>query len=137
MHIAGLVRTPPPTPFEDSRSRLSPIGLKICLLPVDRSEHQETTVDDHDTERTSARLLHVEEAAKILSIGRTKAYELIAEGRLHAIHLGRATRISSREVDRFIRSVDRPAAPRHRTRQRRQQRPVEQTLFDPDPPEAA
>ena len=94
-------------------------------------------MDDNDAERTRARLLHVEEAAKLLSIGRIKAYELIANGQLHAIRLGRATRISSREVDRFIRSVDRPAAPRHRTRQRPQQRPVEQTLFDPDPPEAA
>jgi excisionase family DNA binding protein len=57
-------------------------------------------MDDNDAERTRARLLHVEEAAKLLSIGRIKAYELIANGQLHAIRLGRATRISSREVDR-------------------------------------
>ena len=94
-------------------------------------------MDYNDTERTSARLLHVEEAAKLLSIGRTKAYELIANGQLHAIRLGRATRISSREVDRFIRSVDRQPHPRRRTTRRAQPRPGEQRLFDPEPPAAA
>jgi excisionase family DNA binding protein len=94
-------------------------------------------MDDNDTERTSVRLLHVEEAAKLLSIGRTKAYELIANGQPHAIHLGRATRISSREVDRFIRSVDRQPHLQRRTTGRQQQRSGEQTLFDPDPPAAA
>ena len=94
-------------------------------------------MDVNDAERTSARLLHVEEAAKLLSIGRTKAYELIANGRLHAIHLGRATRISSREVDRFIRSVNRQPHPQRRTAWRRQQRTGEHTLFDPEPPAAA
>jgi excisionase family DNA binding protein len=94
-------------------------------------------MDYNDAERTSARLLHVEEAAKLLSIGRTKAYELIANGQLHAIHLGRATRISSREVDRFIRSVDRQHRPQRRTTRRAQPRPGEQRLFDPEPPAAA
>ena len=94
-------------------------------------------MDDNDTERISARLLHVEEAAKQLSIGRTKAYELIANGQLHAIHLGRATRISSREVDRFIRSVDRQPHRQRRNARRPQQQPGEQTLFDPEPPAAA
>lgn len=94
-------------------------------------------MDDDDPERISARLLHVEEAAKLLSIGRTKAYELIADGQLYAIHLGRATRISSLEVDRFIRSVDRQPHTQPRTTRRGKQRSGEQTLFDPDPPAAA
>ena len=94
-------------------------------------------MDYNDAERTSARLLHVEEAAKLLSIGRTKAYELIANGQLHAIRLGRATRISSREVDRFIRSVDRQPHPQRPTTRRAHPRPGEQTLFDPEPPAAA
>ena len=91
-------------------------------------------MDYNDAERTCARLLHVEEAAKLLSIGRTKAYELIANGQLHAIHLGRATR---REVDRFIRSVDRQPHPQRPTTRRAQPRPGEQRLFDPEPPAAA
>jgi excisionase family DNA binding protein len=62
---------------------------------------------DIDSIDGAPRLYHVEEAARLLSIGRTKAYELIANGTLHAIHLGRSTRISGREIDRFIRSIDR------------------------------
>ena len=94
-------------------------------------------MDDRDTERISARLLRVEEAANLLCIGRTKAYELIATGQLHAVRLGRATRISSREVDRFIRSVDRQPHPPRRTSRRPKQQPGDWTLFDPDPPSPA
>jgi excisionase family DNA binding protein len=38
-------------------------------------------------------LLSVEEAARSLSIGRSKAYELIAAGDLEAVHIGRSTRV--------------------------------------------
>jgi excisionase family DNA binding protein len=123
--------------FEIPCPQLSPIGREKCPLLLKGPERQEATVNGDATERTNARLYHVEEAAKILSIGRTKAYELIAEGRLHAIHLGRAVRISSCEVDRFIRSVDRPEHPHRRPTRRQQERPGEETLFDPEPPEAA
>lgn len=91
---------------------------------------------DGDPIDTSVRLYHVEDAARILSIGRTKAYELISQGRLHAIHLGRATRISNREIDRFVRSVDRPE--RASDGQDVDPEPAEaSTLVDPQPPEAA
>lgn len=38
-------------------------------------------------------LLSVEEAARSLSIGRSKTYELIAEGLLESVHIGRSTRV--------------------------------------------
>ena len=38
-------------------------------------------------------LLTVEEAARSLSIGRSKTYELIADGALDAVHIGRSTRV--------------------------------------------
>ena len=38
-------------------------------------------------------LLSVEEAARSLSIGRSKTYELIAEGFLESVHIGRSTRV--------------------------------------------
>lgn len=38
-------------------------------------------------------LLSVEEAARSLSIGRSKTYELIAEGLLETVHIGRSTRV--------------------------------------------
>ncbi len=88
---------------------------------------------DHQARGLESRLYHVEEAAKILSIGRTKTYELIADGVLHAIHLGRATRVSGKEIERFIRSVDRPEhmSPGHR--QSRRASVDEPSLFDPEP----
>jgi excisionase family DNA binding protein len=90
---------------------------------------------DDTPHETQNLLLHVEEAADILAIGRTKAYELIASGQLHAIRLGRATRISWRELERFVRSVDRPRPERpspHRDRDS-----TEARLTDPYPPDAA
>jgi excisionase family DNA binding protein len=43
-----------------------------------------------------ARLYRVEEAGKILGIGRTKTRELTAEGRLWTIHIGRSVRSQRR-----------------------------------------
>ena len=59
----------------------------------------------------TARLLRVEDAARQLSIGRTKTYELIATGMLRAVHIGRATRVSDNEISRFIRSLELDAPP--------------------------
>ena len=39
-------------------------------------------------------LLSVEEAARCLSISRSKTWELIAAGELEAVHIGRSTRVS-------------------------------------------
>ena len=39
-------------------------------------------------------LLSVEEAARSLSIGRSKMFQLIAAGELEAVHIGRSTRIA-------------------------------------------
>jgi excisionase family DNA binding protein len=111
------------------------LDAKAIRVALNQTELQESQMDDQ-TMNSDVRLFHVEDAAQILSIGRTKTYELIAQGKLHAIHLGRVTRISSREIDRFVRSVDRPE--RQPTR-RGQTEPSDHapTLFDPFPPEAA
>jgi excisionase family DNA binding protein len=94
-------------------------------------------MDYNDAERTSARLLHVEEAAKLLSIGRTKAYELIANGQLHAIRLGRATRSAVARSTASSAASTASAHPQRRTARRAHPRRGEQTLFDPEPPAAA
>jgi excisionase family DNA binding protein len=41
-------------------------------------------------------LLKVAEAAEVLGIGRSTAYELIAEGRLETVHIGRCCRVPGR-----------------------------------------
>lgn len=40
-------------------------------------------------------LLRVEEAAKYLSLGRSKTYELIQAGELPAVRIGRSVRVST------------------------------------------
>lgn len=47
-------------------------------------------------------LLKVTEAAKLLQLGRDRIYELIASGRLPALHFGRTIRIPRDALTRFI-----------------------------------
>ena len=47
-------------------------------------------------------LLTVRQAAQTLSIGRTTVYELIAEGELGVIHIGRAVRVPVTAVTEFV-----------------------------------
>ncbi len=47
-------------------------------------------------------LYRVEEAAEMLAISRTKAYELIAAGKLPSVRLGGSRRISKADMDALI-----------------------------------
>ena len=47
-------------------------------------------------------LLKVTEAAKLLQIGRDRIYELVASGRLPALHFGRTIRIPRDALTSFI-----------------------------------
>ena len=47
-------------------------------------------------------LLKVPEAARLLQIGRDRIYELVASGRLPALHFGRTIRIPRDALVRFI-----------------------------------
>lgn len=47
-------------------------------------------------------LLRPEEVAAILGLGRSTIYELLRAGELSAVHIGRATRIPARDLDRWI-----------------------------------
>ena len=49
-------------------------------------------------------LLKVTEAAKLLQLGRDRIYELVASGRLPALHFGRTIRIPRDALTRFIES---------------------------------
>ncbi|PWU53380.1 transcriptional regulator [Micromonospora globispora] len=42
------------------------------------------------------------EAATLLSVSRTKVYELLASGQLRSIRIGRSRRIAADELRRFI-----------------------------------
>jgi excisionase family DNA binding protein len=59
-------------------------------------------------------LLRIDEAARLLGLGRSKAYELVAAGELPAVRIGRARRIPVASLEQFVaqriaeQAVDRP-----------------------------
>lgn len=50
-------------------------------------------------------LLTVNEAASALGIGRTMLYHLMGTGQLRAVHIGRLTRFTADELDRFVKNL--------------------------------
>jgi excisionase family DNA binding protein len=50
-------------------------------------------------------LLTVVEAAAMLGIGRTTAYELIAAGQLQVVHIGRSARVPLAAVHRYVEGL--------------------------------
>lgn len=65
-----------------------------------------------DVEVREQLLLRVPEAAAMLGIGRTKAYELIARGELQVVHIDGAARVPSVAVHRYVEAL---VSPRRRT----------------------
>jgi excisionase family DNA binding protein len=47
-------------------------------------------------------LLRIEEAARVLSLGRSKTYQLVMEGAIPSVHIGRSRRIPSAALERWI-----------------------------------
>jgi excisionase family DNA binding protein len=55
-------------------------------------------------------LLRVEEAAKFLSIGRTKMYGLITKGVIPTVHIGSSVRITTESLNEFVQRLSRESA---------------------------
>jgi excisionase family DNA binding protein len=51
---------------------------------------------------TTTRLINVSEAAEIIGLSRSKVYELLADGLLPSIRIGRTRRIDVADLDAFI-----------------------------------
>src|SRR3954466_15618264 len=71
---------------------------------------------------SDALLLTLEEAARVLRVGRTTVYALMKAGDLHPIHIGRSCRLSRAELERFVGRLESPE-PDNVRRQRRCRRP--------------
>lgn len=48
------------------------------------------------------RLLTIATAARLLGVGRSTAYELIAAGELEVVHIGRSARVPVAAIDAYI-----------------------------------
>jgi len=55
-------------------------------------------------------LLTVRQAADLLAIGRTTAYELIAAGHLEVVHIGRSVRVPVEAVEVLVARLRRKAS---------------------------
>jgi excisionase family DNA binding protein len=47
-------------------------------------------------------LLTVKQAARVLNLGRSTVYQLIADGRLDVVHIGRSTRVPVDAITKFV-----------------------------------
>gem|GEM_PF-2169078 len=59
-------------------------------------------------------LYRVTEVAEVLSVGRTKVYELINSGQLDAAKVGRATRVTRSSIVRFLSELNTDDRREHR-----------------------
>ena len=55
--------------------------------------------------RTATALLTVKHAPGMLNLGRSTAYQPIADGRLDVVHIGRSTRVPIDAITKFIREL--------------------------------
>ena len=54
-------------------------------------------------------LMKIEPACRYLDVGRSKLYELIREGKLEAVKIGKSARVTTASLKRFVESL--PASP--------------------------
>ena len=50
-------------------------------------------------------LLTVVEAARLLGVGRSTAYELLGSGELESVHIGRSRRVPLAAVENYVESL--------------------------------
>jgi excisionase family DNA binding protein len=72
--------------------------------PAELVLHYETRESKLD-ENSAALLISVEEAASILGIGRTLIFELIIQGKVSSVKIGRRRLVVRQELDEFVREL--------------------------------
>lgn len=75
----------------------------------DRTDFKEMTMSDTATVAhrypPAPLLLTVVEAARLLGVGRSTAYELLASGELESVHIGRSRRVPVAAVENYVESL--------------------------------
>lgn len=54
--------------------------------------------------------LKVPEVAEVLRIARSRAYELVADGEIPSVRIGRSVRVNRRELDKWLKEQRPPSA---------------------------
>ncbi|MBA2712667.1 MAG: helix-turn-helix domain-containing protein [Rubrobacteraceae bacterium] len=58
---------------------------------------------------TEHEYLKVPEVAQVLRIARSRAYELVGEGGIPSVRIGRSVRVSRKELDRWLEEQRQPS----------------------------
>jgi excisionase family DNA binding protein len=82
-----------------TRATAEASGVELLNAGGRRSERRSSRADGQPDQRL---LLTVSEAAQQLRIGRSLLYELITEGKIESIHVGRLRRIPPEALDAYI-----------------------------------
>jgi excisionase family DNA binding protein len=69
-----------------------------------------TTADDESDVLPAPLLLTVREAARLLAVGRTSVYQLVWDGEITPVRIGRSVRFTLAELERFVNERA-PASP--------------------------
>jgi excisionase family DNA binding protein len=84
------------------------VGSAWHYSDVDRSQEPTMAVQDElDLWAAELRpaLLTIKQAAQVLNLGRSTVYELIADGRLEVVHIGRSSRVPVDAIAQLIANL--------------------------------
>jgi excisionase family DNA binding protein len=86
----------------DNRSAIQPTGSRrLPSIPAEvKNRHRDSSAPPEITGRRL--LLTVSQAAQLLGIGRSLLYELLADGQVESIHVGRLRRIPTDALADYI-----------------------------------
>jgi excisionase family DNA binding protein len=70
----------------------------------ERERHAEVPMDEQQE------YLKVPEVASIIRVARSRVYELVADGDIPSIRIGRSVRVSRKELDRWLEEQCQPSA---------------------------
>jgi excisionase family DNA binding protein len=80
-------------------------GSRSRLCPLDRLGALDEGPEAEELEMETV-LLKVHDVMNRLSVGQTKVYELMSSGELRSVKVGRARRVPSDELERFMAELD-------------------------------
>jgi excisionase family DNA binding protein len=72
---------------------------------IESNREEDEQVDDQRHE-----YLKVPEVAEVLRIARSRAYELVGEGEIPSVRIGRSVRVSRKELERWLEEQRQPSA---------------------------
>jgi excisionase family DNA binding protein len=84
-------------------------GFRDMCLVTGATMRPDGTTHMTSTTPFEPALVKIEPACKYLDVGRSKLYELIREGKLDAVKIGKSARITTASLKRFVESL--PASP--------------------------